>query len=127
MSFRGDGEQEELSRKLKRVVKTITTEPRFFGKKDKKKIIELKIDGDTGSKRVVAEIDKKGKRTIRTYIGKTLTRTDNVYTWWERKRAKKAIKRFLRSRRYSSIKISMIGDSKLVLSDEDEKILDEEI
>lgn len=127
MSFRRDGEQEELNKKVTRVIKTITTEPKFFGKKDKKKTIELKVDGEVGSKRIVVEIDGKGNRAKKTYDGKTLTRTDRVYSWWERAVVRKAIRKFLRSRRYSNIKVAHIGDGKIVLSDEDEKILDEEI
>ena len=127
MTFRADGEQEELGRKLKKVFKTVTTEPKFFGKKDKKKTIELRVDGESGSKRIVVEIDKKGNKTTQTYDGKIITRIDNVYTWWDRRLVRKAIRKFLKSRRYSSMKVSLIGNSKLVLADEDEKILDEEI
>lgn len=127
MSFRGDGEQEELNKRVEKVIKTITTEPKFFGKKAKRKVIEVRVDKDSGSKRIVAEIDRKGKRTDKVYLGKILTRTDNVYPWWERAKVRKAVRKFLRSRRQSSIKVAHIGDGKIVLSDEDERILDEEI
>ena len=127
MSFRTDGEQEELNKKIKKITKIITTEPKFFGKKDKKKTIELKIDGDTGARRLVTEINKKGERVTKTYIGKTLTRTENIYTWEERRKVKKALKEFLRKKRFSTLKVSLIGENKIVIAHEDEKILDEEI
>ena len=127
MSFRTDGEQEELNKKIKKITKIITTEPKFFGKKDKTKTIELKIDGDTGARRLVTEINKKGERVTKTYIGKTLTRTENIYTWEERKKVKKALKEFLRKKRFSTLKVSLIGENKIVIAHEDEKILDEEI
>ena len=125
MSFRRDGEQEELQQNATRIKTKIIQDVKR--NKHRNRTVEHSIINQSGlAKRVIAHYDKKGKVVKEYFEGSIMNRIETIGTTRKEKRQlMKAIKAFIKKN--PRVRLTEFGLRKLVIDDILENIPDENL
>jgi len=127
MSFMTEGEQVGIKDFGAKSSTKIIVQVKGRKRKEVGRIIEHRSKGDSGARRIVAVLDKKGKLIDRKYYdGEMLNKVQTVHnTKKDKKVLIKQLKRFINQN--SNVRLTEFGLRRLILDDMMETIPDEEI